>query len=136
MVMALIAAWLMMDLFGAFLRESLSVLFGSSAPAFSGLSSLLEFLGIIFVFVGLSVATINKCFLLVDLLPDQVFAWVGGHYQGTGGREMHQGAHQTFVGGVSNVRGQAQMDMRSREASRRGVPPPKEDISQPGLGDL
>jgi conjugal transfer/type IV secretion protein DotA/TraY len=112
MIMALIAAWLMLEVFGVFLRESLSVLFGSSAGQFSGLASLFTFFGVLFIFVSLAITTVNKLFGLIDILPNQVFAWVGGHYNGVGGSEADRESKQMFVGGVSNQRGMAQGKLR------------------------
>lgn len=121
MIMALIAAWLMLEVFGVFLRESLSILFGSSAGNFTGLASLFTFFGVLFVFVSLAIMTVNKCFGLVDILPNQVFAWVGGHYNGVGGGEADRESKQAFVGAVSNQRGQAQIAGRGGRDARTGA---------------
>jgi len=112
MCMALVAAWLMMDVFGYFLKEVLSIIYGSGAYSFSGISSIFSFLMVIGVFVMLAIFTVNKCFGLVDVLPNQVFAWVGGHYQGAGGTEAQKESHQMIMGGVQNIRSQAQMRER------------------------
>ncbi len=99
MCMALVAAWLMLYVFGGFLKEGLSIMYGSGADDFSGISSIFTFIGVLIVFTLLAHSTVVKCFSLVDLIPNQVFAWVGGHYAGTGGQDAHREAHSVFVAG-------------------------------------
>ncbi len=114
MIMALIAAWLMLEVFGAFLKESLSVIYGSSAGSYTGISSLVMFFGVLFIFVSLAVITVNKCFGLVDIVPNQVFAWIGGHYNGAGGSDAQKESHSVIAGGASYQRQQAQTSQRNK----------------------
>ncbi len=119
MCMALVAAWLLLYVFGGFLKEGLSILFGASSYSFSGISSIFTFIGVLIVFTLLAHSTVVKCFSLVDMIPNQVFAWVGGHYTGAGGQEAHEKAHSMFVAGGRG--GGQNLGTAARQAGRENA---------------
>lgn len=97
MVIGLVVGWMIMQTFGFMLKSMLSILYGSGGFAFSGISSIFMFIATIVIFASLALYTVNKAFSLIHTVPDQVFAWVGGHMRGVGGDEGKE-TQGSFVG--------------------------------------
>lgn len=87
MIIGLVFGWLLMMVLGKFLQYSLSVIYGSSSFAFSGWASVGAFLSTLIIFCYLSYILISRCFSLINHLPNEVLAWVGGHVGRIGGQD-------------------------------------------------
>lgn len=112
MVIGLVLGWVVVNIFGFLLAYMLSLFFGSQDQYHSP-TGLFMFIACLVVFASLSMFTVNKAFSLIHVLPDQVFAFVGGHMKGFGGDEA-QDAHTNIVG-VARF-GQHKADMASSGA--------------------
>lgn len=98
MIFGLVGGWLLMLILGKFLQYSLSVIYGSSSFAFSGWASVGAFLSTLIIFCYLSYILISRCFSLINHLPNEVLAWVGGHIGRIGGQDEDR----NIMGGIKS----------------------------------
>lgn len=107
MLGGLVAGWLILQFFGGFLRQSLSIFFGSGG-AFSGAAGILGFVACLVMFAYLAWQVCSKAFSLIHHLPSEVLAWVGGHAGRVGGEEREvEGRATGVVAGVGRGAGGA-----------------------------
>lgn len=99
MVFGLVGGWLLVNLLGEILKYSLSVLYGSSAFAFSGWASIGAFFMTLIIFCYLSYLLISRGFSLIHHLPNEVLSWVGGHVGKVGGGEDERTINALYAGG-------------------------------------
>lgn len=125
MVIGLVIGWAILKIFGFFLAYTLSIFFGSQNEYHSPVG-LFMFMACLVTFASLAMYTVNKAFSLIHVVPDQVFAWVGGHFKGFGGDEARD-SHHDFVGVArvgqhktdDYVSGQKMHNRQRREEQRR-----------------
>ncbi len=98
MTFGLVGGWLLMLVLGKFLQYSLSVIYGASSFAFSGWASVGAFLSTLIIFCYLSYILISRCFSLINHLPNEVLAWVGGHIGRIGGQDEDR----NIMGGIKS----------------------------------
>jgi len=91
--------------------------------SWTGVISVLGFTGL---FIGLSLTLVHTSFNLINVLPDQVFSWIGGNMANGFGKDVDDRSKQVFVGGVSHGKGSAE-----RIAGARN-PRPKPGGGTPG----
>lgn len=89
MVIGLVVGWGILQVFGVILSYALSIFWGSQDQSFSP-AGLFMAIACLVVFASLSMYTVNKAFSLIHILPDEVFAFVGGHMRGFGGEEAQE----------------------------------------------
>ena len=99
MIFGLVGGWLLVNLLGEILKYSLSVLYGSSAFAFSGWASIGAFFMTLIIFCYLSYLLISRGFSLIHHLPNEVLSWVGGHVGKVGGGEDERTINALYNGG-------------------------------------
>lgn len=125
MLGGLAAGWLILQFFGGFLKQSLSIFFGSGA-AFSGAAGILGFVACLVMFAYLSWQVCSKAFSLIHHLPAEVLAWVGGHAGRLGGGEEREveGRATGVVAGVGRgpARGMAPRPGQGGQKPGPGVP--------------
>lgn len=92
---------------------------------FDSITGLVSIIGYIVLYVSMCLSLVNGAFALIHVIPDQVFAWVGGQMAGAVGRDMPDKASQNFGAGVNQGGGTARSQVPS--ALGRGGPdnPPK-----------
>lgn len=69
---------------------------------FDSTTGLVSIIGFIAVYLSLCLSTIHGCFNLIHIVPDQVFAWIGGQMSSSLGRDTDDKSKQVFVGGLSS----------------------------------
>lgn len=90
--------------------------------SWTGVISVLGFTGL---FIGLSLTLVHSSFNLINVLPDQVFSWIGGNMSNNFGRDMDDKSKNVFVGGVGQGRGAAERGIGGRKSA-------KDDLSKSG----
>lgn len=75
---------------------------------FDSTTGLVSIIGFIAVYISLCLTLIHGCFNLIHVVPDQVFAWIGGHMSGQLGRDTDDRAKQVFLGGTATGKGAVQ----------------------------
>ncbi|MEX3843181.1 DotA/TraY family protein [Paraburkholderia sp. BR10882] len=68
---------------------------------FDSTTGLVSIIGYIVLYVSMCLGLVNGAFALIHVIPDQVFAWIGGQMAGAVGRDIHEKAHQNFGAGTS-----------------------------------
>lgn len=115
MVIGLVLGWVVVNIFGFLLAYMLSIFFGSQDQYHSP-TGLFMFIACLVVFASLAMFTVNKAFSLIHVLPDEVFAFVGGHMKGFGGDEAQE-AHTNIVGAARFGQHKADMATNGRGGS-------------------
>lgn len=69
---------------------------------FDSTTGLVSIIGFIALYLSLCLSTIHGCFNLIHIVPDQVFAWIGGQMSSSLGRDTDDRSKQVFVGGLSS----------------------------------
>ncbi|MHB8149195.1 MAG: DotA/TraY family protein [Desulfobulbia bacterium] len=116
MIFGLVGGWLLMLVLGKFLQYSLSVIYGSSSFAFSGWASVGAFLSTLIIFCYLSYILISRCFSLINHLPNEVLAWVGGHVGRIGGHDEDRNIMAGIKSEGSQIRSGGSIPSPSRNA--------------------
>lgn len=68
---------------------------------FDSTTGLVSIIGYIVLYVSMCLSLVNGAFALIHVIPDQVFAWVGGQMTGAVGRDLHEKANQNFGAGLN-----------------------------------
>ncbi|WP_247308931.1 DotA/TraY family protein [Ralstonia pseudosolanacearum] len=77
---------------------------------YDSLTGLVSIIGFIVLYVGMCQTLVQGTFSLIHVVPDQVFAWIGGQMASIVGRDMHEKSQQHLGAGV----GQGSNSARSR----------------------
>lgn len=77
---------------------------------YDSLTGLVSIIGFIVLYVGMCQTLIQGVFSLIHVVPDQVFAWIGGQMASRVGQDMHDKSQQNLGAGV----GQGSNSARSR----------------------
>lgn len=64
----------------------------------------IKIIGMLAVFMSLTLALVHTCFGMTGLITDQVLSWIGGHMNSALGARHDQEAGNVFVGAVGNVK--------------------------------
>lgn len=64
-------------------------------------TGLVSIVGFIVLYVSMCLSLVNGAFSLIHVIPDQVFAWIGGQMAGRVGQDLHDKTNQNFGAGVS-----------------------------------
>jgi len=98
---------------------------------FDSSTGLVSIIGYIVLYVGMCQTLVQGTFSLIHVVPDQVFAWVGGQMTGTVGRDMHDRSKGVFDAGTKHGQGAAtSLGRGSPKPAGPGtvVPPPPADV--------
>lgn len=97
MVMAFVVATIACIILGTMLLE----LFKIAIPEANAQSMIgpIKFLGLLSVFMSLTLALVHTSFGMTSLITDQVLAWIGGHATSALGAQHDREAGSVFVGG-------------------------------------
>ncbi|MBP0588710.1 DotA/TraY family protein [Paraburkholderia sp. LEh10] len=74
---------------------------------FDSSTGLVSIIGYIVLYVGMCQTLVQGTFSLIHVVPDQVFAWVGGQMAGAVGRDMHDKAKDILGAGTRHGQGSA-----------------------------
>ena len=89
---------------------------------FDSTTGLVSIIGFIAVYLSLCLSTIHGCFNLIHIVPDQVFAWIGGQMSSSLGRDTDDRTKQVFLGGVGHGRDAARGSVGRERAQRAANP--------------
>lgn len=107
MVGALVFAYSAMSaMFGLFVGAVSGMLNGLSSNTSSWWAGLLMIVGAVWIVVVFAEQIITQCLGLVFLIPDKVFAWIGGHFGSSVGNDLDRsvtGNAERGFGAASNV---------------------------------
>ncbi|NKJ47355.1 hypothetical protein CIC12_11480 [Burkholderia sp. SG-MS1] len=99
---------------------------------FDSTTGLVSIIGYIFLYVSMCLSLVNGAFALINVIPDQVFAWVGGQMTGAVGRDMHDRSKGVFDAGTKHGQGSATGALgrggSPKPAGPGTVPPPPTEI--------
>lgn len=120
MVIGLVVGWALSNALGELLKYGLQQWFfsgsgnTSSIPVIgTGVAGIIQFFGVIILFGYLGMITLKQCYSLITVLPDQVLAWIGGHFKGVGGDIEHE-THNVVGGVATKVGGETTQATRQR----------------------
>lgn len=84
----------------------LNTMFGTAMAnaQFDSTTGLVSIVGFIALYVSMCLTLIHGCFNLIHIVPDQVFAWIGGQMSGSLGRDTDDRTKQVFLGGIGHGR--------------------------------
>ncbi|WP_176059966.1 DotA/TraY family protein [Paraburkholderia sp. BCC1876] len=68
---------------------------------FDSTTGLVSIIGFIVLYVSMCLSLVNGAFSLIHVIPDQVFAWIGGQMTGAVGRDMPDKADKNFGAGLN-----------------------------------
>ncbi|WP_243771059.1 DotA/TraY family protein [Burkholderia cenocepacia] len=99
---------------------------------FDSTTGLVSIIGYIVLYVSMCLSLVNGAFALIHVIPDQVFAWVGGQMTGAVGRDMHDRSKGVFDAGTKHGQGTATGTLgrggSPKPAGPGTVPPPPLDV--------
>ncbi|TAM05470.1 MAG: hypothetical protein EPN70_08530 [Paraburkholderia sp.] len=99
---------------------------------FDSTTGLVSIIGYIALYVSMCLSLVNGAFALIHVIPDQVFAWVGGQMTGAVGRDMHDRSKGVFDAGTKHGQGSATASIgrggSPKPAGPGTVPPPPADV--------
>ncbi|WP_434108140.1 DotA/TraY family protein [Paraburkholderia caffeinilytica] len=64
-------------------------------------TGLVSIVGFIVLYVSMCLSLVNGAFSLIHVIPDQVFAWIGGQMAGRVGQDLTDKANQNFGAGLN-----------------------------------
>lgn len=87
---------------------------------FDSTTGLVSIIGFIVIYVGMCQTLCNACFGLINVVPDQVFSWIGGQMAGRVGSDMDREAKGHF--GSSSGQGRQAAGSMAANITRGGSP--------------
>lgn len=95
MIFGLMAAMLLAMVVVTMIGSTFNYIFKGGLVAFDPLSLIL----VLVAYVGLIIAALNKCFAMINLIPQQVMRWIGGQGEGV------EAPMQEIKGGIDTAAG-------------------------------
>jgi hypothetical protein len=97
MIFGLMAAMLLATVVVTMIGSTFNYIFRGGLVAFDPLSLIF----VLVAYVGLILAALNKCFAVINLIPQQVMRWIGGQGEGV------EAPMQEIKGGIDTAGGKA-----------------------------
>lgn len=120
MIVTIMGQYLNQMFFGAMANAQQN---GSTGASWTGLVSIIGFLAI---YISLMLTLVHGAFNLIQVVPDQVLGWLGGHMGTQLGKDAEQSSNKVFGGvggaGGSGTSGEIQTIRRRRGEAGAGLP--------------
>lgn len=95
---------------------------------FDSSTGLVSIIGYIVLYVGMCQSLVQGTFSLIHVVPDQVFAWVGGQMAGGVGKDMPEKAKEGLGAGTRHGQGAATGALGRGGSPKPTTPPPPAEV--------